>query len=70
MMKVMKVNVNGKAIEIPTSCSIEGLLEQLGLSEAACAVEVNTSLVPKRRHAEHEICEDDTIEIVSLVGGG
>ena len=36
----------------------------------AAAVEVNEALVPKREHPEHELADGDTVEIVTLVGGG
>ncbi len=66
----MNVIVNGQAREVPESSTIEQLLQTLDLGAAACAVEINAELVPKRRHIEHELNEGDTIEIVSLVGGG
>jgi sulfur carrier protein len=33
-------------------------------------VEVNGELVPKKRHAEHQVRDGDRVEIVTLVGGG
>lgn len=64
------VTVNGEAKTVPDACSVERLLVDLGLEKAACAVEVNAELVPKRDHPEHELSEGDSIEIVTLVGGG
>lgn len=62
--------VNGKAHDIPDHCTVDRLLETLDLGASACAVEINAELVPKRRHLNHELNEGDSIEIVSLVGGG
>ncbi len=34
------------------------------------AVEVNLEIVPHEQHATHEVQAGDTIEVVTLVGGG
>ncbi len=66
----MHVIVNGDKHEIPAGSSIATLLEKLGLGQAACAVEVNKTLVPKRAHGEKSLADGDRLEIVTLVGGG
>lgn len=66
----MKVTVNGEQQELPSSTSVAGLIERLGLGKSACAVEVNKRLVPKREHAEQGLSEGDCVELVVLVGGG
>ncbi len=66
----MNVTVNGTPHALPQPCTIESLLARLDLGRKACAVEVNTNLVPKREHAAHELSEGDDVEIVTLVGGG
>ena len=52
------------------ACTVRELLEQRGLIKGPCAVEVNRTLVPKRKHEEHLLAEGDHVEIVTLVGGG
>jgi len=66
----MTVTVNGQPTTIPDAASVAALIESLGLAGAACAVEVNRDLVPKRRHEQHRLQDGDTVEIVTLVGGG
>ncbi len=66
----MQITVNGEPRQLDPDASIAVLLETLGLARAACAVEVNKELVPKRAHAERRLAEGDRIEIVTLVGGG
>jgi len=66
----IEIKVNGTPRRVPDGLSVRGLLETLGLGGAACAVEVNRALVPKRRHEEHRLGGGDTVEIVTLVGGG
>lgn len=68
--QTMSLTVNGQPHEAPAGTSVAGLLEQLGLASTACAAEVNKALVPKGRHASHELADGDTVEIVTLVGGG
>ena len=66
----MTVTVNGQKREIPPGTTVESLLTQLGLGGQPAVVEVNKQLVPKRRHAEHPLAEGDSVEVVTLVGGG
>ncbi|MCI0362615.1 MAG: sulfur carrier protein ThiS [Phycisphaerales bacterium] len=66
----MNVQINGELVALQDDCNVRQLLENRGLGAAACAVEVNQELVPKRRHQEHVLAEGDYIEIVTLVGGG
>lgn len=66
----MTVTVNGAKREIAPGTTISALIEELGMGRAAVAAEVNKTLVPKRRHAETVLAEGDSVELVSLVGGG
>ena len=65
----MQIILNGEPVSIESPCSVADLVRRYGIRGAA-AIEVNESLVPKREHAEHELAEGDTVEIVTLVGGG
>ena len=49
---------------------MQQFLESRAWHAAPCAVEVNRLLVPKRKHEQHQLIEGDTVEIVTLVGGG
>ncbi len=62
--------VNGERVAVPEGTTVAALLERMGLGRAAAAAEVNKELVPKREHATRELRDGDTIEVVSLVGGG
>lgn len=66
----MMLTVNNKPLDVPDQATVEGLLRQLDLSRAPCAVEVNRELVPKARHAAVVLKDGDVVEIVTLVGGG
>ncbi len=66
----MQITVNGDTLELPAAATLADLIDQQGLSDAACATEVNKQLVPKRNRAELTLTDGDRIEIVTLVGGG
>jgi len=66
----VEITVNGQKRSLPPGTTVATLLNELGLSGQPAAVEVNKSLVPKRRHAEQTLSEGDTVEVVTLVGGG
>jgi len=66
----MELTVNGELRSVSRGTSLLALLAELGLEDQPCAVEVNRQIVPKRDHEAHQLGDGDTIEIVTLVGGG
>jgi thiamine biosynthesis protein ThiS len=66
----MRITVNGEHQEMGEGLTVEALLATLNLQGKPCAVEVNRHVVPRRDHAGHELVDGDSIEIVTLVGGG
>lgn len=66
----MHCTVNGQTREIPTGTTIDQLIEQLGLAGSICAAEVDKQIVPRKERSAFVIREGQTIEIVTLVGGG
>lgn len=65
----MKLTINGKPENIPAD-NVAGLIQHLGLTGRAVAVELNQEVVPKREHANTSFKEGDVVELVTLVGGG
>ncbi len=66
----MRVTINGAEQTIDEGLSIAQLLSQLGKNPKFLAVERNWELVPRTQHGVALIAEGDTLEIVTLVGGG
>jgi thiamine biosynthesis protein ThiS len=66
----VRIQVNGQDREVPHGITIAELLDELQMNVAHVAVEVNLEVVPRARHARHELHESDRLEVVSLVGGG
>ena len=66
----MRVTVNGDSVDLDRPIAVSTLLERLAPGAHPCAVEINRRLVPAREHRTQLVREGDTIEIVTLVGGG
>jgi sulfur carrier protein len=66
----MKIMLNGEVREFPGPQSVSTLLLAAGYAQRRVAVEVNREIVPRSRHAEHALAEDDCVEIIQAIGGG
>ena len=66
----MRISVNGEPRQVDAECTVAMLLEQLKLQPRYLAVERNEQLVPRATHAGCLLQPGDSIEIVTLVGGG
>ncbi len=66
----MRVTLNGAEREVADGTTVLALLEQAGIDRRRIAVEVNREVVPKTRHAQRVLATGDTVEIVTMVGGG
>jgi sulfur carrier protein len=66
----VNVFVNGDPRCVSEGATVAQLLAELDVTARHIAVEVNLQLVPRARHAEHRLCENDRLEVVTLVGGG
>lgn len=66
----MQIMVNDEARDVAAGATIADLLQELGMRPKFVAVERNLELVPRARHAECELAENDRLEVVTLVGGG
>jgi thiamine biosynthesis protein ThiS len=70
----MKLIVNGAARQVANVVTVADLLADsnvnLKLDTVRVAVELNGKVVPRRDFAAVRLNEGDTLEIVTLVGGG
>lgn len=66
----MRITLNGQPFEMTTGKTVAQLVERLNLRPEHVAVEVNRQLVSRKFHADTELVEGDTVEVVTLVGGG
>jgi thiazole synthase len=65
-----QITVNQEPHSLPESATVADLLTRLGMDPRRVAVEVNRAVVPRAAHAERRLAAGDTVEIVTLVGGG
>jgi thiamine biosynthesis protein ThiS len=67
---VNEVVVNGERRAIGSGVTVRGLLAELGLDPAHVAVERNREIVPRADFEHTTLQPEDTLEIVTFVGGG
>ncbi|MDW8196538.1 MAG: sulfur carrier protein ThiS [Gemmataceae bacterium] len=64
------ITINGQSKTFPTTLTVADLLKLFGKDANKLAVEVNGELISRSHHATHTLQDGDTVEIVTLVGGG
>lgn len=67
----MKINVNGKPVEIDEEVTVKDLLDR-GYTEMQeyVTVQVNEDIIPKENYAHVSIKDGDVIEFLYYMGGG
>ena len=63
------VKINGKSYDY-VGLSVAEMLERNGFSTDRIAVEINEEIVPKANYSSTVLKDEDTVEVVSFVGGG
>ena len=66
----MQVQLNGEAIHVDQDVTVAKMLADLDVQTSQIAVEVNLEVVPRTEHESFRLHEGDSVEIVTLVGGG
>lgn len=66
----LDIVVNGERRAVAAGASALDVVAGLGLADRPVAVEVNERVVPRRELAARLLRDGDTLEIVTLVGGG
>ena len=67
---VIDVTINGKKQLCAEGLTLVELLDSLGMTSRAIAVEINQEIQPRDTHSQVEVKDGDILEIVTLVGGG
>ena len=70
MTDPIHVLLNGEPRHLDRGATIAALLDAEGLAQRRVAVEVNGEIVPRGRHADHQLADGDKVEIVHALGGG
>ena len=61
---------NGKQITLDTPVTVQEFLQRQGYNPQRVAVERNGEIVRRADFEKERLCDDDTVEVVSFVGGG
>ena len=69
-MSTISVRFNGETLDVPAGTTVAELLERAAIRTKLVAVEVNLEIVAHEDHVTHQVQAGDTIEVVTLVGGG
>ena len=64
------MTVNGKSVLLELCYTLEQYLNEKQYQQNRIAVEINGSIIPKSKYQTTILKQNDTIEIVSFVGGG
>lgn len=64
------MKVNGKDISLNDKKTISDLLKELKINENRVVVELNREIIVKDDFSKVNLKEDDTVEVISFVGGG
>ena len=70
MTKMIPFYLNGQKYLTPNSITLAQLLNYLNYNTELLVVEYNKFICPKKDWHTLEIKENNTIEIISIVGGG
>lgn len=61
---------NGKQIALDAPVTVQEFLRRQGYNPQRVAVERNGEIVRRVDFEKERLCDDDTVEVVSFVGGG
>jgi sulfur carrier protein len=66
----MTVTVNGTERDVTEGASLAQLLELLGIPASTTVAELNGQIIPRADFVSTALNEGDSIELVTIVGGG
>jgi sulfur carrier protein len=64
------IQLNGEGARVPQGFTLQQLLEHLGYRPQLVVVEFNGEILPRQRWPEQWVREADSVEVVTIVGGG
>lgn len=62
--------LNGKTIDLKKDISVEQLLKDYDLNPQKVVVEVNMEILDDEVYSTYLLKNEDTVEVISFVGGG
>ena len=65
----MKITLNGAPTEVSAQ-TVPQLLHEIGLAEKPVIIEHNKVALLKKEHQSTQLCEGDSLEVITLAAGG
>jgi thiamine biosynthesis protein ThiS len=66
----MKVQINGKPMDVAGGSTVKQILEQRGISPNVVACELNEKILKRATLGEIVLRDGDVLEIIQMIGGG
>ncbi len=66
----MNISINKEMMSLPEKTTIAGMLKKLDIQREYIAVEINMTIIPKSEFDNHQLKDNDKVEIIRAVGGG
>ena len=63
------IKINGESLDV-SGKTVENFLTCAGYDINRVAVELNGDILPKSQYKNTYLCDGDSVEVVSFVGGG
>ena len=69
-LNVAKIQLNGSPYEINTDSNLSELLNKLKIQKNKIAIELNGTIIEKKKYQKVILNKGDKVEIVHFIGGG
>ena len=66
----MRIRLNGEETDVADGATIGALVDKVARDRSRVAVERNKEIVPRATYDATSVEEGDSVEVVTLVGGG
>jgi sulfur carrier protein len=66
----IRVRINGDDQSLPAGLHLETMLRHCGYEPRLVVVEFNGEILPRSRWPDQAVVDGDSLEIVTIVGGG
>jgi sulfur carrier protein len=70
MAETIQIQLNGEPASIPVQSSVQDVLKSLQFPSDRVAVVINGEIIRKADHGQRMILSGDTVDIITMVGGG
>ena len=69
-LNVAKIQLNGSSYDVSIKTNLYDLLNNLSIPDDKVAIELNGTIIEKKKYSNVILNKDDKIEIVHFIGGG